>query len=91
METFKITASSTEEIRKLLQQSVKNCQTIFQISQKNQVMSHATSSTTEDIAAATQEQCSAIEEINSNIEIITNLSEEIKQRIMNRLKGVVLV
>jgi methyl-accepting chemotaxis protein len=81
VETFKITASSTEEIRKLLQQSVKNCQDIFQISQKNQVMSQATSGTTEDIAAATQEQCSAIEEINSNIEIITNLSEEIKQRI----------
>jgi methyl-accepting chemotaxis protein len=81
VETFKITASSTEEIRKLLQDSVKNCQDIVQISQKNQVMSHATSSTTEDIAAATQEQCSAMEEINSNIEIITNLSEEIKQRI----------
>jgi methyl-accepting chemotaxis protein len=81
VETFKITASSTEEIRKLLQQSVKNCQDIFQISQQNQVMSQATSGTTEDIAAATQEQCSAFEEIISNIEIITNLSEEIKQRI----------
>lgn len=81
METFEITASSTEEIRKLLQQSVKNCQDIYEISQKNQVMSHATSGTTEDIAAATQEQCSSIEEIISNIEIITNLSEEIKQRI----------
>ncbi len=80
-ETFKITASSTEEIRNLLQQSVENCKNISRISQKNQVMAQSTAATTEDIAAATQEQCSAIEEINSNIEIITNLSEEIKQRI----------
>lgn len=81
LQTFKLTANQTEQIEKLLQQAVKNSQTVLNIAQKNQDMAHTTANATEQIAAASEEQSGSIEEINSNIEVITEFAEETKQHI----------
>ncbi len=81
IETFKQTAKQTQDIQNLLENTVNNSQTVFNITQKNQEMAHSTANTTQLIAAAAQEQNASIEEINSNIEVITQVSEEIKQHI----------
>ena len=81
VETFKQTAKQTQDIQNLLENTVKNSQAVLSITQKNQEMAHSTANTTQLIAAAAQEQNASIEEINSNIEVITQVSEEIKQHI----------
>lgn len=81
LEAFKHTTRQTEEIQNLLQETVKNSQTVQSISKKNQDMAHTTAEATEQIAAASEEQNSSLEEINSNIQVITQLSEETKQHI----------
>lgn len=81
LEAFKHTTRQTEEIQNLLQETVKNSQTVQSISKKNQDKAHTTAEATEQIAAASEEQNSSLEEINSNIEVITQLSEETKQHI----------
>jgi methyl-accepting chemotaxis protein len=78
---FKQTAKQTQNIQELLEHTVKNSQTVLSITHKNQVMAQSTANTTQSIAAAAEEQNASIEEINSNIEIITQVSEEIKQHI----------
>lgn len=81
LEAFKQTSKQTEEIQSLLQETVKNSQTVLNISKKNKEKAHTTAEATEQIAAASEEQNSSLEEINSNIEVITQLSEETKQHI----------
>ncbi|HYF81688.1 MAG TPA: methyl-accepting chemotaxis protein [Clostridia bacterium] len=81
IETFKQTAKQTQDIQNLLENTVNNSQAVLSITQKNQEMAHSTANTTQLIAAAAQEQNASIEEINSNIEVITQVSEEIKQHI----------
>jgi methyl-accepting chemotaxis protein len=81
VDTFKQTAKQTEEIQDLLQNTVKNGHTVLTITDKNLAMAQITVNAAELISAASQEQNASIEEINSNIEIITRLSEEIKQNI----------
>lgn len=81
IETFKQTGRQTQEIQDLLENTVQNSRAVVSITQKSQTMAHTIVDTTEQIAAAAQEQNASIEEINSSIEIITHLSEEIKQHI----------
>lgn len=81
LETFRMSAKQTEQIQNLMQQTVKKCETVLCITEKNQEMAYTTAKATEQIAAASEEQNGSIEEINSNIEVITQLSEETKQYI----------
>lgn len=81
IEIFEKTASQTQNIQELLEHTVECSRTVFQVTQKNQEMAQSTANTTQSIAAAAEEQSASIEEIHSNIEVITQVSEEIKQYI----------
>ena len=81
VENFKQTAAQTQEIQNLMEHTLENSQVVLNITEKNQTMSHATTETAKLIAIASEEQNASIEEINSSIEVITQLSEDIKQRI----------
>ncbi len=78
---FRQTAGQTQDIQKLLEETVKSSQTVLSITQKNQTMAQSTTDTTQSIAAAAEEQNASIEEINGSIDVITQISEEIKQHI----------
>ena len=78
---FKQTAKQTQNIQELLKHTVDSSHTVLSITQENQAMAQSTANTTQSIAAAAEEQNASIEEINSNIEVITQISEEIKQHI----------
>lgn len=81
LETFKLTAKQTQEIQKLLEKATDDGQTVISIAQKNKEMVNEAVKATDQIAVASEEQNASIEEINSNIEVITKLSEETKQNI----------
>lgn len=78
---FKQTAQQTQNIQELLENTVNRSHAVLNITEKNQTMARTTANTTQSIAAAAEEQNASLEEINSNIEIITQVSEEIKQSI----------
>lgn len=78
---FRHTAEQTQSIHELLEHTVKTSRAVLDSTEKNLAMAKATVGTTQSIAAATEEQNASIEEINSNIELITHVSEEIKQHI----------
>ena len=81
VKNFKQTATQTQEIQNLMEQTLENSQAVLNVTEKNQTMSQATTETAKLIAVASEEQNASIEEINSSIEVITQLSEDIKQRI----------
>ena len=81
VKNFKQTATQTQEIQNLMEHTLENSQAVLNVTEKNQIMSHATTETAKLIAVASEEQNASIEEINSSIEVITQLSEDIKQRI----------
>lgn len=81
LETFKLTAKQTDEIQKLLQKTTLDGQTVLNIAMKNKEMVNEAVVSADQIASASEEQNASIEEINSNIEIITRLSEKTKQSI----------
>jgi methyl-accepting chemotaxis protein len=81
VETFKLTAKQTQEIQKLLDKTTDDSQTVLSIVQKNKEMVNEAVKAADLIAVASEEQNASIEEINSNIEVITKLSEETKQNI----------
>lgn len=81
VENFKQTAKQTQEIQNLMEATLQNSQEVLNVTEKNQAMAQATSETTKLIAVSSEEQTASIEEINSSIEVITQLSEEIKQHI----------
>ena len=81
LETFKLTASQTQEIQKLLERTTDDSQTVLTIVQKNKEMVNEAVKAADLIAVASEEQNASIEEINSNIEVITKLSEETKQNV----------
>ncbi|MEY7999697.1 methyl-accepting chemotaxis protein [Clostridium sp. Mt-5] len=80
-EVFKVNADHIQHIQNIVQQIDKNCEVVLAVTDKNQKMVHKTASDTEQISAASQEQNASIEEINSSIQVITQLSEETKQYI----------
>lgn len=81
IKVFRQTAEQTQSIHKLLEQTVSTSKSVLSITEKNQEMAQATANVSQSIAAAAEEQTASIEEINSNIELITHVSEEIKQHI----------
>jgi methyl-accepting chemotaxis protein len=81
LETFKLTAKQTTEIQRLLQKTADNGKTVISIAQRNKDMVNEAVKAADHIAAASEEQNASIEEINSNIEVITKLAEETKQDI----------
>lgn len=81
IEIFMQTSKNTQNIQELLEHTVKCSQTVLDNTQKNLAMAQSTTNATQSIAAAAEEQNASIEEIHSNIEIIIQLSEEIKQHI----------
>ncbi|CAB1262454.1 Methyl-accepting transducer domain-containing protein [Clostridiaceae bacterium BL-3] len=78
-QAFEINAENIQHIQSIIQQIDKNCEAVLSITERNQEMVHKTASDTEQISAASQEQNASIEEINSSIQVITQLSEETKQ------------
>lgn len=80
-ETFKLTAKQTNEIQRLLEKTSEDGQTVLRIALKNKEMVNEAESAADQIASASEEQNASIEDINSNIEVITKLSEETKQNI----------
>lgn len=81
LESFKLTTSQIKEIQDLLQHTVKNSEAVFITAQKNQDMAYETALATEQIAASSKSQQTAIEEINRSMELAAKLSEETKQHI----------
>lgn len=81
LETFKLTAKQTDEIQRLLAKTSKDGDTVIKIALKNKEMVNEAVISADQIAAASEEQNKSIEEINSNIEVITGLSEKTKQSI----------
>lgn len=81
IEIFRQTEKQTQNIQELLELTVKSSQTVLEITEKNLEMARSTANTTQSIAAAAEEQNASFEEINSNIDVITQISEEIKQHI----------
>lgn len=81
LEAFRESVKQTEQIQQLIHKTVKNCDIVLSITEKNQEMAYTTARATEEIAAASQEQNGSIEEIKSSIEVITELSEKTKQHI----------
>jgi methyl-accepting chemotaxis protein len=81
LETFRITAKQTNEIQSLLEKTSNNGQTVLNTAQKNKEMVNEAVIAADQIASASEEQNASIEDINSNIEVITKLSEETKQNI----------
>jgi methyl-accepting chemotaxis protein len=81
VETFKLTEKQTREIQKLMESAARDGQTVLSSVQKNKEMVNEAAKAADQIAAASEKQNASIEEINSNIEIITKLSDETKQNI----------
>lgn len=79
--TFKLTAKQTDEIQKLLVKTSEDGNTVMKSALTNKEMVNEAVMSADQIAAASEEQSQSIEEINSNIEIITKLSEKTKQSI----------
>ncbi|MDF2674293.1 MAG: hypothetical protein K0R09_2561 [Clostridiales bacterium] len=79
--TFRLTAKQTDEIQKLLEKTSEDGQTVIKIALKNKEMVNEAVISADQIASASEEQNASIEDINSNIEVITKLSEETKQNI----------
>lgn len=81
LETFKLTAKQTDEIQKLLEKTSEDGDTVLKIALKNKEMVNEAVMSADQIAETSEEQNASIEEINSNIEVITKLSEKTKQSI----------
>ena len=91
VENFEQTAKQTQEIQNLMEQTLTNSQSVLSVTEKNQDMAKATSETTRRIAVASEEQNASIEEINSSIDIITQLSEDIKQHVASAVMDKIMV
>ncbi|MBV7274934.1 methyl-accepting chemotaxis protein [Clostridium sp. PL3] len=81
LEAFRQSAKQTEEIQHRINETVKGCNAVVAIAEKNQEMAGTTARATAEIAAASEEQSGSIEEIISIIDVITDLSEKTKQHI----------
>lgn len=81
VDTFQKNLEQTEQINKIMNDTTASCEDVLQYAKENQELVHKTVDASKEIAASAQEQNASMEEINSSIQVISELSEETKQNV----------
>lgn len=74
-------AKKTEEIDRIMNDTTVSCDDVLAYAKENQDLVQKTAEASKNIAASAQEQNASMEEINSSIQLITQLSEETTQNV----------